>query len=134
MNEMKCKSIKHRSDFVIKCLIIKIVNLDCLEVLFRVKISLSDQKCLSQNQFLTFNMENYLDFSIIVVHNIIVDITFIFFIDFEEISNLFSCKFFTLIRSWFVVHHFVKLTQSFRVVFICIKKGKYIFQEELRSL
>lgn len=52
MNEMKCKSIKHRSDFVIECLVIKIVNLDCLEVFFRVKISLCDQKCLSQNQFL----------------------------------------------------------------------------------
>ena len=50
---MKSKSIKHRSDFVIECLVIKIINLDCLEVFFRVKISLSDQKSLSQNQFLT---------------------------------------------------------------------------------
>ncbi len=74
--------------------------------------------CLKTNSFV--KLKEYLYFSIIIVHDIIIDITLIFFIDFEEVGDLFSGKFFTLVGGWFVVHHFVELTECFRVVFIWI--------------
>ena len=44
---MKQKSIEHWSDLVIESLVIQVVNLDGLEVLFRVKIPLRNQESLS---------------------------------------------------------------------------------------
>lgn len=87
--------------------------------------------CLKTNYWIKKRI--YLDFGIVIVHNVIIDISLIFFIDFEEVSDLFSGKFFTLIGSRFVVHHFVELTESFRVVFVWIVRMSYIFKEELRS-
>lgn len=35
-------SIKHSLDFIVECLVVQIVNFDCLEVFLRVEIALSD--------------------------------------------------------------------------------------------
>ena len=39
-------SIKHSFDFIVEGLVVQIVNFDCLEVLLRVEIALSDQEGL----------------------------------------------------------------------------------------
>jgi hypothetical protein len=77
------QSIKHRSNFVIKRLIIKIFDFDSLEVLLRIKVALSNKECLSQDKL--FN------FSIIIIHDIIIDISLFFFVNFKKIGYLFSC-------------------------------------------
>ena len=52
---MKLKSIEHRSDFVVECLIVQVVNLDGLEVFLRVEVAFGDKEGLSQNQLLNYN-------------------------------------------------------------------------------
>lgn len=115
MNELK--SIEHGSNFIIESLVVEVIDLYGLEVLFRVEISLGDEERLPQNQFLLY-FKIYLNLGIVVVHNIIVDITLIFLVDFEEVGYLFSGEFFSFVGCGFVVHHFVELAESFGVVFI----------------
>lgn len=46
------ESVEHGFDFVVKSLVIKIINFDSLEVLFGIKVALGDQECLPQHEFL----------------------------------------------------------------------------------
>ncbi len=51
-NEWNVESIEHRPDFVIEGLIIEVIDLDGLEVLFRIEVTFGNQESLSENQFL----------------------------------------------------------------------------------
>jgi hypothetical protein len=88
--------------------------------------------CLRTSSFC--EIKKYLDFSIIVVHDIIVDIALIFFIDLEEVSHLFGGKFFALGRCGFVVHHFVELTEGFGVVLIWVRREVHFSRRASKSL
>lgn len=120
------QSIKHCSNFVVEGLIIKVLNFNSLEVLFRIEVSFGDQESLPQHQFLNF--------SIIIVHDIIIDITFLFLIDFQEVGDLFGSQLLPFIARRLVVHHFVELGECLRVVLIWTKQNYYIFPAMLRSL
>jgi len=107
-------SVKHCLNFIIKGLVVQIVDLDGLEVLLGVEVSLSNQKGLPEH--------NLFDFGIIVVHDIVVDVSFLF-AHLEETGHLLRCQLLALVGCGFVVHHLVQLRQGFRVVFICMRRG-----------
>ena len=62
-------------------------------------------------------MQVYLDFGVIVVHDVVVVVALLL-VDLEEVGHLLGCQLLPLIAGRFVVHHFVELGQSLRVVFI----------------
>lgn len=80
-------SVEHGPNFVIEGLIVEIIDFDGLEVFFRIEVSLGNQEGLPKDQFLDY-LESYFDFGVVVVHDIVVDITFVLFVDFEEIGDL----------------------------------------------
>jgi hypothetical protein len=94
-------------------LVIEVVDFNGLEVLFGVKVTLSDEEGLSEHKL--FN------FGIIVVHDVIINITLLL-ANFEEISHLLSGQLLTLVGRGFVVHHLVQLRQCFGVVLIYVKQ------------
>ena len=50
------RSVEHCLDFVVESGVIQVVDLYCLEVLLWIKVTLRDQECLSQHQFLRSRM------------------------------------------------------------------------------
>ena len=74
-------SIEHGFNFVIEGLVIQIVDFDGLEVFLWIKVSLGNQKSLSQHYLFYF--------SIVVIHDIVINIAFLL-AHLQEISNLFS--------------------------------------------
>jgi hypothetical protein len=74
-------SVEHGLNFVVEGLIIQIINFYCLEVFLRIEVSLSNEESLSQHDLL--------DLSIVIVHDVIIDITLLL-AHFQEISDLFS--------------------------------------------
>lgn len=60
----------------------------------------------------------YLDFGIVVVHDIVVGVSF-FLVDFQEVRHLLSSQLLALVAGRFVVHHLVQLRKGLGVVLVC---------------
>jgi hypothetical protein len=73
-------SVEHGPDLVIEGLIVQVIDFDSLEVFFWIEITFSDKEGLPQDELL--------DFAVIVVHDIVVGISF--FRALEEFGNLFG--------------------------------------------
>ncbi len=74
-------SIEHSFNFVVEGLIIQIVDFDGLEIFLWIEVSFGNQKCLSQHDLFYFG--------IVIIHDIIVDITLLL-ANLQEISHLLS--------------------------------------------
>lgn len=48
----KSQSVEHGPDFVVKSLVVQVIDFDGLEVLFGVEVAFSDEESLSQDKFL----------------------------------------------------------------------------------
>lgn len=64
-------------------------------------------------------MRHYLDFGVIVVHDVVVGVAFLL-VDFEEVGDLLGGQLFSLVAGGFVVHHLVELTQGLGVVLVYV--------------
>lgn len=105
------RSVEHGLDFVVKGLVIKVVDFDSLEVFLRIEIAFRDEESLPQDKFLNFG--------VIIIHDVIIDIAFLF-AHLQEVRHLLSGKFISLIGRGLVVHHLIQLRKCFRVVFVYI--------------
>jgi len=94
------RSIEHSLDFVVKGLVVQVVNLNGLEVFLGIEVTLGDEECLPEHQFL--------DFSVIVVHDIVIDVAFLL-VDLQKIGDLLCRQLLSFVGSWLVVHHLVQL-------------------------
>lgn len=74
--------VKHGSDFIVEGLVIQIFDFDGLEIFLRIEIALGNEESLAEDKFF--------DFGIIIVHDIIIDITFLVFVNFQKFGNLLS--------------------------------------------
>ena len=64
---------------------------------------------------------SYFDFSLVIVHDVIIYISFFaIFVELEEVGNLFVRKFLTFGGCGLIVHHFVELVECLRVVLVYV--------------
>lgn len=77
-------------------------------------------------------MESYLDFGVVVVHDVVVVVALLL-VDLEEVGDLFSGEFFSLVAGGFVVHHLVELGQRLRVVFVCLITYLHFYSSASKS-